>query len=222
MRQRLKSFGSVPPGKFCFTCPETGYRIDNECSLSGLLMRVEDHYKNNDIPLPDDWRERVENQICEKLPAGWCNYEDGSEGRGLPQGMQGVTAELVWKGVQSLAAMLGNASMGESNFVSTEEAERRANICTRCHYNHPVNACKGCHLMRQIVNTVGSIKGERVTSKDSLLMNCGICGCRNDAIVHVKTSVLQKGESPEMMSRRPAWCWITNENLQEAENKLRL
>jgi hypothetical protein len=69
---------------------------------------------------------------------------------------------------------------------------------------------------------VAQVKGSRATSKDAILENCGVCGCRNDAIVHVKKNLLLSGENPDTTNKRPAWCWLVNPDLQDAESRLKI
>ena len=219
MRQKLIKISEVPPGFFRYTCPETGFKIDREHTMSGLLGRVKAHYEDNNIPLPPDWKESVEDQLCRQLPAGWCRYEDGKE----PAGAKSiVSAEGIIKGITSLATMAIDKMKGKDVFVPQEEANRRAEICARCYNNMTTNFCAGCGAMQQITSLVAKVKGGRSTPLDSSLLTCGICGCRNEAIVHVDKKVLLSGEKPETTEARPDWCWLKNDDLNQASASLKI
>lgn len=218
IRQRLIRGDSVPPGCYRFTVPETGYRIANEHTITGLYLRIQQHYKDNNIPLPEDWKERVEDQMCKQLPEGWCTYVDGQPSN--PENL--ITAENIVKGITSLYNMAIETLKGEDVFVSQEEADQRAAICARCYQNKPSNFCMGCGAMRKVTELVAKVKGSRKTNIDNRLQNCGICGCRNEAIVHVKRNILLSGEKSATTESRPNWCWLKNPDLNTAQSELHI
>jgi hypothetical protein len=215
---RLSKNSEVPPGGYRFTCPETGYKIEKECTLDGLLGRVASHYVANEIPLPDDWKEKVVDQLCHQLPPGWCVYE------GTPT--EGVTpdlsAERVLKGIKSLAAMFVTVLKGESPFVDQNTANERAKICSRCYYNMETPYCGGCGVGNEIRELVSNVKGGRTTPYDHHLKACGMCGCKNEAIVHVNRNLLLSGEKSETTTARPDWCWLKTDDLTQASESLKL
>jgi hypothetical protein len=217
--QKLKITDQPPPGWFRFTCPETGYKISGEHTIQGWYGRIERHYKDNNIPLPENWKELAEDQLCKQLPSGCCYFTDGGDAPGITPVL---SFEKILQGVKSIANMAKTALKGEDVFVSQEEAEQRANICTRCYYNMNANFCMGCGGARVIIDIVGEVKGSRTTTVDYALQNCGVCGCRNDAIVHIKKNLLLSGESEDTTKSRPDWCWLKNDDLVEASNKLKL
>mgnify|MGYP006270111269 CR=1 FL=1 len=217
--QRISRGGSIPPGGYSFTCPETGYRFSGYHNADELYRQIEAHYRANDIPLPDNWRELVEDQMCQRLPAGWCQYDDGTPAAGITEGL---SFDRIMQGITSLSNMAAEAAKGGDPFVDQDEAEKRADICTRCFYNVPSGFCMGCGGARVILDMVAKVKGNRTTSKDGALQNCGVCGCRNDAIVHVKRNILLSGENPDTTNKRPAWCWLKNPDLTQASSQLHL
>jgi len=216
---KLNRTDQVPPGNYRFTVPETGYHIGGMFTISDLYDKVERHYNDNNIPLPDNWRDKVVDQLCQQLPAGWCFYDDGKQHEGNDSIL---SFDNILKGVKSLAAIASNVVAGQDPFVDQNEAEERAKICARCFYNQKSNFCMGCGGARVILDMVGEVKGSRKTSIDYALQNCGICGCRNDAIVHVKKNLLLTGEKQETTNKRPDWCWMKNDNLSDATSKLHL
>jgi len=217
--QKLIIKDMVVPGRFRFTVPETGYKIKDELSMSGLLDRVKKHYEDNSLKLPDDWKERVEDQICRQLPEGWCEYSDGKPARGAKSIL---SAESIVKGITSLATMAAESFSGVDVFVDQNEANRRAEICVRCYQNMTTNFCAGCGVMQTITSMVSKVKGSRTTPLDSNLYTCGMCGCRNEAIVHVNKNILLSGEKSETTNSRPDWCWLKNDDLNQASQALHL
>ena len=190
-----------------------------ELSLDGLLQRVERHYLDNKIPLPSDWEDRVQDQLCRQLPVGWCQYTDGTPGRGFTPNL---TGDKVLKGLKSLFNMIKDSVKGEEVFVSQNVANQRAEICSRCYYNMSANFCAGCGIGQAITAAVALVKGKRTTPSDYELKSCGVCGCNNHAIVHVNKKLLLSGENLETTEARPSWCWLKNDDLNEAEQKLKI
>lgn len=216
---KLSRNDQVPPGRFRFTVPETGYKIDGELTQQGLFDRVERHYTDNNIPLPSNWQDLVIDQLCRQLPEGWCYYSDGKQYEG---NSSILSFDNIMKGITSLSALATEAASGGDPFVDQGEADERAKICARCYYNQKSGFCMGCGGARVILDMVGQVKGSRTTKLDYALQNCGICGCRNDAIVHVKKNILLKGEKEETTNKRPDWCWLKTDDLSEASSKLHL
>jgi len=216
--QKLLQRPEVPPNRFNFTCPETGWKTE-ELSLSELFRKVEKHYKENNLSLPDNWKDIVENRICEGLPPGWCEFTDGSPSSGH---LCAVTGEMIIHGVQSLAKLVWESFKGKEVFVPQEESEKRAEICSKCHLNVDTNVCMGCGAMAEMLDKTSNIRKNRTTKWDHMLKNCCICGCRNDTIVHIRNDILQTGESSDITSRYPSWCWKVNNDLNDSFSKLKL
>jgi hypothetical protein len=217
--QKLSITNQNPPGGFRFTVPENGYQMSGFHTMADLLGAVKRHYDDNNIPLPDNWQDLVENQLCQKMPAGWCHYIDGTPAQGITPVL---SFENILKGITSLSKMAMEAVKGEDVYVDQNEAERRADICSRCYYNMNASFCMGCGGARVILDLVGEVRGSRTTTKDYMLQNCGVCGCRNDAIVHVKKNILLSGENSDTTNKRPNWCWLKNDSLDEAQSQLHL
>lgn len=216
--QRLLDKTEVPPGHFNFVCPDTGYRV-KELSKQGMFTRIEKHYAANGLTLPDNWKEVVEDRLCQSLPPGWCRYADGASGNGLNCK---VDADAITGGVKALAHLVWETFKGADIFVDQAEANQRAEICAKCQLNVDAGVCMGCGMMKAVIDQVGKIKGSRTTEWDHLLQNCCVCGCRNDAIVHIRKDILQTGETEDKRARRPAWCWMRDQPVQEAFQKLAL
>jgi hypothetical protein len=87
-------------------------------------------------------------------------------------------------------------------FVSQIEANRRAEICASCPKNLPIAGCRSC---QNLVKWTLGLVGQRSTPFDEKLGGCEVCGCGNQAQVHLPLAVLAKGNTPEM--EYPSWCW---------------
>jgi len=204
------------PNDYSFTVPETGYRVGPSYTLVDMLKDVERHYTANNIPLPENWKERVEDMLCKSIPPDFCFYQGGGSAR------SDMTAESILKGIVSLSTMLAEVAKGNDVFVSQEEANKRAEICSRCYLNMPSNFCGGCAVGQAITDAVAKVKGGRSTAYDNNLKNCGVCGCRNEAIVHVNKNILLKGEKKETTNSRPDWCWLKASTIADAKSNLHL
>jgi hypothetical protein len=209
----------VPPGRFRFTVPENGFKIDDCLSLDELLSRVQQHYIDNGIPLPEDWSKSVEDQLCRQLPEGWCVFDDGTFPKERPSAL---SLENIIHAAESLGRIILERVTGGDPFVSQEIAEKRAEICTRCYENRATSYCASCAGMTAVVNQVAKIRGDRRTKVDRSLLTCGVCGCRNEAIVHIKSEFLLSGVRQDITESRPEWCWLKNPDLNLAEYELKI
>lgn len=219
--QKLINRPEVPPGKFVFTVPETGFRVE-ALAKSELFRIIETHYKANGLTLPEDWKAQVEDRICQGLPPGWCSFVDSRGEEFVTYKQCEVTREMLLKGVASLATLVWETFKGNDIYVDEREANLRAEICVKCNFNVSVQACMGCKGMETLVNTVGKIKGSRTTEWDGYLKNCCKCGCRNEAIVHIKKEILISGHSEQDMLQYPQWCWKRATSTAIAKDKLSL
>lgn len=216
--QKITNNLEVPPGRFPFTCPETGWST-TELSLPELFSKIQRHYSRNGLTLPENWRELVENRICEQLPPGWCAYTDGTPGSGTSCGVSG---ESVIHAAQSLGKLVWEVFKGNDIFVSQVEAEERAEICAKCHRKSDSSACGGCGAMKAVIDGIAKIRGQRRTKHDHLLKYCCVCGCNNSCTVHIKKDILLHGESEATTSQRPQWCWWRDQSTKEAKESLKL
>jgi hypothetical protein len=91
-------------------------------------------------------------------------------------------------------------------FVEQDEAERRAIICMRCHFNNPFTGCASC-TRGKLRDLVKKITSNRHTQRDSELHVCNICGCGLAALVHFPLDILDRHFSEDQKQRLPDWCW---------------
>lgn len=213
---KFKENGQVPPGFFTFIVPETGYKI-SEFSKEEMFRKIKLHYDTNGIPLPENYKEIIEDRICKRLDGEWCS-EGAKEytGKGCKIGL----AEL-FKGAVSIAQLIIAKFKDKEIFVKQEIAEERALICSRCPLNISTGACLSCGSMLKITQATEGIKGEKKTEVDHLIDNCCICKCRLSLIVHLTNEINNAGQTEESMLQYPIWCWKRN-NLEDAKENLKL
>lgn len=74
MMMALKDPSMEPPGGFRFLC-ETGYDARG-AGLAGVEKEATSHLQGNGLPVPDNFRAVIENQMCRRLADegrdGWC------------------------------------------------------------------------------------------------------------------------------------------------------
>lgn len=185
----------VPPGGFSYTEPESGVRF-RHIVFADLLEKVRLHRIANGYPLPPGWEETVEDEACATQPTNIWRYVDGEQTQAEPP------RRLHISDVKNFARVVG-AWMGTgAEYVETQEAERRADICMACPKNQPIEGCTPC---AQLIETISKAVAGRSTSKDAGLQGCAVCSCSNRVQVHIPLEVLQRGVTDEMIF--PAWCW---------------
>ena len=217
----------VPPGRYRFICPETGWEVVT-LAKRDLFERIEAHYKANALSLPSNWKIQVEDRICQGLPPGWCQYveDDLYDTNGEPHIAHfdcRVTREMLINGVKSLSKLVWEVFIGQDVFVPEAEATARAEICCRCHFNIEAQAgCTSCGTMKVLLENIAKIRGDHTTKWDAGLKNCCKCGCRNEAIVHIKKDILLTGQTPEDMLQYPLWCWKRSDTPEQAKQNLSL
>lgn len=179
---------TVPPDNYRYKHPD-GTLIESS-DRTAWFQKIEKHHQDNGYPLPVDWKEQAEDQLCRMLPPGWCLHEDGR------MEFDGVNTRMeigdFWRGMD----VLRSALVDPEPFVSQEIADQRAAICASCPANIPI---PGCHSCLRVANHVLDMKGKHDTTSDHLLKSCGVCRCSNEAQVWVKAKLLAKGVTPDMM-----------------------
>ncbi len=212
MTQRLLDTAAVPPGNnldqyFRYTDPDTGYTVVARDHYS-WIEQAKIHRRSNGLGIPIDFESRMESQLCEQLPPGWCQ-------RAPDEGW--VNTRFNWDDIKNgMRAFVGLIQAGK--FVSQTEADRRAKICATCYLNQPVPGCTTCRKLGEFIT--GDI-AKRSTPWDHKLQSCSVCRCVNAVQVHFPIEALDKADTPENQALFPAsFCWkskrspnyIPNEN----------
>lgn len=183
--------GPCPPGGYRWVCPETGF-TSHAWDYRTWVEQAVKHYLANDREVPPTLQEDMQEQLCLTLPPGWCNYDDPNRIRPV--------MDLDWKDVLRGAESLGRWLSKGVPTVEKEEANRRAEICTRCYFNVQMSGCSTCQA------AVAKL-AERMHSKyDPFLKSCAACKCALRLKVHFPNEILDK-ENPGVQQLYPSHCW---------------
>lgn len=193
MLRRLLSYSEVPPDGYKFVHPETGHTTWAE-DIDTWLAKAIEHRKANNLDIPPNLLAKMEDQLCEILPPGFCQYDDPQRPRvDMRFGLRDVMA---W--AEAHLKILGD------NFVFQEEAERRAKICATCYMNVEGQGCRGCSQVATLFTNKLAI---RKTSADPLLKSCAACKCFLRSAVHFPLTILESVHKSEVQMLLPSFCW---------------
>lgn len=205
---RIQDKVTAPPGKWRYTCPRTGHRIES-FSHSAWLDQIKAFYKANDFPLSDDWIAEAEHQLCLLLPPGHCLYDDGSAPKHYVNARIGINEAI--NGTKAIGSFILNGA----NKVPQELAESRAKTCASCFFSVPTQGCGSCYGLASLVT---SLAGNLETKSDPQLQGrvCSVCSCLNALQVHIPITDLKKGVTQEHMEilESAPHCWKRQEILQ--------
>lgn len=191
---RLKNkYGNCPPDGYRYVDPDTGHVTRRE-DYDSWLQAAAAHRRGNNLTIPLDFGAQMENQLCQILPAGWCDFDDESR----PRIDTRFGLRDVWNWAEAHLKLLGD------NFVPQEEAERRAKICSSCYMNMEGVGCAGC---QRVATLFTAELAKRKTDSDQFLKSCGACKCYNRAQVHFPIAILETHDTDELQSMYPSFCW---------------
>lgn len=190
---KLKSYASCPPDGFRYVHQETGHVTWAE-NVDTWHQQAVAHRKANNLPIPDNFFARMEEQLCDILPSGWCDQDDINRPRvDMRFGLRDV---LAW--AEAHLKLLGN------NFVDQAESERRAKICASCYMNVEGQGCAGC---QKVATLFTNELVQRKTQSDQFLKSCAVCKCYNRASVHFPLEILESSSNSEHQMLFPNFCW---------------
>jgi hypothetical protein len=199
---RLKPTDVVPPDEFRFVVPEDGVVIRRN-NYQGWLAAIEQHYRDNNYALPENWRAISEDQLCRILPPGWCVHDDGTEPTRF------INRRFSFDDALNGTKVLIEFVKQGAPLVSQEEAEARGATCAACYACLPIPGCSSC---KAFANYVAEVAGARSTKADPILDSraCAVCGCSAIANLWIPVEVSQAGVTDEMMELFPVFCWKKN------------
>lgn len=171
-------------------------------SRSALIPKISAHLRANNLPPMVNPEDDADNYICAAM---------GSDQRArrckiVPEG---PVPERVSSGISDMLAFVDFVRVNGFTFVSQEEAERRAAICSACPYLAPVGGCGACDMARRLLENTTALIGGKTTSFDAQLGKkaCAVCGCSSKVKVHLNI------KSGYRSAEYPQWCWQNKENL---------
>lgn len=190
----LSNLLHVPPGGWKYTQAQSGLDIFGG-DYYDLREKVRKHRQINRYQTGPELDQEIQEQLCSKMSAAaraaFCRDCDTS-------------VQIKALSLEDIKHFLKVAKswVAKPSFVSQSEANRRAEICASCPKNLPIAGCRACQNL--VKWTIGLI-GQRSTPFDGKLGGCEVCGCGNQAQVHLPLPILAKGITPEM--EFPDWCW---------------
>ena len=186
-----------PPGGWNYTVPETGVLI-NEKFYNGLVQSVVRHLTANGIPVDDERLLIVEDAACRQSNVGsWCAKRQ-------PKPVEGKLPHLTLAHVERFLKSIWGA-LSSRDFVSREEAQRRAELCRTCPLvTGGLGGCSGCYTLLRVA--------ENLLQKNPVQMDkdndvCGACGCHIPLLVWCKNTTLDNAAGEKLPKYQERHCW---------------
>lgn len=202
MKPRLMSRILMPHGgRFYIEDPLTKHPIEGT-TFDMVINRAIQYRRANSIPIGLEFEEEIEAQVCQRYPAE-CEVSKRALGVSL-------VAPGLYEVARASAVMIKH-KVNDSELVSQEEANRRAQICRNCPFRAQMTLpCSRC--FSALENVVGWITGARGTPYDEKLAACGICKCYLSASVWLPLSTQCLALTEDMtekfvMAKEVAGCW---------------
>lgn len=189
---RLKDKSKGPPDEFRYVHAETGH-LSKAVNFWAWEEAIMSHRKANNLPIPGNMMDLAQDQICRTIGPEWCEHSDEATH---------VSTRFNFGDVVNGMKALGKMMLGLVEFVSQEEADRRARVCAGCYFN--VNA-EGCGSCRKIAELISGPVAKKKTAWDHLLKVCAICRCSNAAKVWFPLDEIPTDETQQALF--PTFCW---------------
>lgn len=194
MFQCLSNLLHVPPGGWKYTQEDSGLELRGG-DYYDLRENVRKHRQLNSFTAGPDLDNEIQTQICTKLAPSAravfcrpCQPLAREHSVDLEDVRHFLQVAVEW--------------MKKREFVSQQEADTRAEVCASCPKNIAIEGCRTCRgLIKHTLNLVG----HRRTPFDEQLGACEVCGCSNQAQIHLPLEALKKGITKKM--KFPDWCW---------------
>lgn len=184
-------------GAYVINLPEQGM-VGYGMNFPALLKSIKEWRRANSWPVGLEFEAEVENVICRKYP------DECDEGIISKPRKTKLSLATVLRGTKVLLAF----KLAGSPYVSQDEANARAAICSACAFNQEyAKPCGGnCGGLKEVVS---AIVGNQHTPYDDQLKSCGICGCVSRAHIWLPLSFLEKGLTSDMKQSFNAveHCW---------------
>lgn len=188
----LASLHHIPPGGWKYRQAESGMEIFGG-DYFDLKEKVRKHRHINNF-FTQELDNDIQTQICTRLPpaarAHFCKPCTQIATRSID--LEDVRHFLV----------TAASWVRKPEFVSQAEADRRAEICAGCPHNVAISGCSPC---RGLVKWTFEVVGHKRTPFDYRLGACEVCGCSNQAQIHMPLEALKKGITAKMAF--PDFCW---------------
>ena len=197
MTRLINQFRIPYGGAYVLNQPQKGL-VGHGISFAQLVRSISEWRRANSFPIGLGFEAEVEQAVCEQYPQE-CDDSSKPNPRKPRLGFS-----TVLRGTQVLLSF----KLAGSPHVSQEEANQRAEICSKCIWNQEYQKpCGGrCGGLREVV---ASIVGGNSTPYDDKLKSCGICGCVAKAHIWLPMAFLEKGVTEDMKAQFSAvkQCW---------------
>ena len=194
--RKLRRLDYLPPGgAWFYVVPETGVSFEDRMSFNQLVAKVQAHYALNKLAVPENLVDLIHDFICSRMPPDTCDGPPPTDPPLTFFGVLGAT-ELLFKRLLK----------GDKIYVTAEEANRRAIICSTCP-NNRLHMCTTCNGLR---DKFKAMVANRTTPYDKGLGVCAACGCGLSAKIHIDKKVLPPMPA-EAIATLPTNCWARPE-----------
>jgi hypothetical protein len=194
-RLRKTKIYITPPDEFRYTHAETGH-VTKARTYNEWVSAAKAHRVGNNLSIPDNFVEQMEDQLCMLLPPEWCQFEDPNR--------RWVDTRFSIEDLSSGMRVFSTWMDEGRPFVEQAEAERRARICAGCPMNVQVHGCAPCH---KLVHWISGNLFQRKTKHDGQLKACAVCRCANQAQIWFPLEILAEGDTEEKQLLYPSFCW---------------
>ena len=193
-----------PPEGWKYTVPETGRTLTGDF-FEILWKRVIAHRHANSLPIPDGYREFVEDAACRETnpPKSRCG-----ERKPRPRSDKPIQ-HLLLIHVERFLKTVWQAIL-DRKFVSKEIAESRVAVCMTCPLRTTMpGGCTGCYTLLKKADSLLSRNGAvKIPADDDGFVRdvCGACGCFIPLKVALENGTLDSAEG----EKKPAYwsgCW---------------
>ena len=188
--------GAVKGSRWCYYVDATGTLIEGGDQVN-LLERVIQHHHSNNIPVPVNISEVIEDAICRHSETPCVETDNNRD-----ESLRGHLKRVMRFG-SCLARITAKRLMGGDPFVDQQEANRRASICAECPANKEAPTCPSCV---NFIEDVNRSLGYRETPYDDQLQACDVCGCSNSASVWIDAKILKQCSDANYQEANPK-CW---------------
>lgn len=197
---KLRNITHGIPDGWRYTEQATGYVVH-----SGSYIELEDavraHLKANNLPIPDNLGQVIQNQLCHWLPPDWCQRDETEMAHYSNIDMRMSVGDII-----NAAKAYATLALRGFKTVTQEEADRRARICANCFLRVQPQGCGACAKMAEAV--IANVAGKTTAYADALYNKaCAACKCPIASIVHFPMDILEKAESPNVQNSFPDFCW---------------
>lgn len=192
-----------PPNGWQYTVPETNCTIKAEF-FEQLWKRILAHRNANNLPIPEAYREFIEDAACAQSNLGGTHC-----GTRRPRSTDKPIQHLLLSHVERFLKTVWQAIL-DRKFVTPEEAARRVSVCAGCPLRTTMpGGCTGCFTLIKKADAILKRTGAVVIPADGdgfVRDVCGACGCFIPLKVALENSTLDRAEG----GSRPAYwegCW---------------